>query len=149
MKSLLLLAVLAQGQSEAEHVPPDPPATHVNHDMSYGEMAEMMGMDDRKRFGKVVLDRIEWQDADEGSRFAWDAEAWYGGDYHKAWLQAEGDRTSGTTHESRLEAGWDRIVSAWWSVRVGLRHDGGTGPSRQWLGAGFAGLAPGFIESEL
>ena len=50
------------GRSEREHVPPDPPQTHV-HAMPYREMAEMMGMDDRKRFGKVMLDRLEWRDA--------------------------------------------------------------------------------------
>jgi copper resistance protein B len=137
----------AQGQSEIEHVPPDPPKTHV-HDMSYAEMVEMMGMDDRKKFGKVSLDRLEWRDADEGPEYAWDADAWYGGDFHKLWAQAEGERSAGDTHHSRLELGWERIVSAWWSVRAGLRHDGGAGPSREWLGAGFAGLAPGFIETE-
>jgi copper resistance protein B len=140
-------AARAQGQSEREHVPPDPPRTHV-HDMSYAQMVEMMGMDDRKKFGKVMLDRIEWRDGEDGSEYAWDASAWYGGDFHKAWLATEGERGAGTTHHSRLELGWDRIVSAWWSVRAGVRHDGGEGPSREWLGAGFAGLAPGFIETE-
>ena len=137
----------AQGQSQLEHVPPDPPRTHV-HDMSYREMVEMMGMDDRRRFGKVMLDQLEWQDADEGSRYAWDAEAWYGGDFHKLWLQTEGERSEGSTHDSRLELGWDRIVSAWWSVRAGWRHDAGFGPSRDWAGFGVAGLAPGFVELE-
>ena len=137
----------AQGQSQLEHVPPDPPQTHV-HDMSYREMVEMMGMDDRRRFGKVMLDQLEWQDADEGSRYAWDAEAWYGGDFHKLWLQAEGERVAGSTHDSRLELGWDRIVSAWWSVRASWRHDSGFGPARDWAGFGVAGLAPGFIEVE-
>lgn len=136
---------LAQGQSELEHVPPDPPQSHV-HDMSYEEMVEMMGMDDRRKFGKVMIDRLEWV-AEASSGFAWDADAWYGGDFHKIWLQAEGARGDAGTHESRLEAGWERIVSAWWSVRAGARHDGGFGPSREWLGAGFVGLAPGFIET--
>ena len=27
-------------------------------------------------------------------------------------------------------------MSRWWSVRAGLRHDGGIGPSRDWLGVG-------------
>jgi copper resistance protein B len=138
-----------QGQSQREHVPPDPPQTHVKHDMSYDEMAEIMGMDDRRRFGKLMLDRLEWQDADAGSRYAWDAEVWYGGDFHKVWLQTEGERVAGSTQESRLELGWDRIVSAWWNVRAGWRHDAGFGPSRDWLGAGFAGLAPGLIETEI
>ena len=137
----------AQGQSAREHVPPDPPRTHV-HDMPYGEMVEMMGMDDRRRFGKVMLDRLEWRDGDEGSQYAWDARAWYGGDYHKAWLEAEGEHVEEATSESRLEAGWERIMGPWWSVRAGLRHDGGIGPTRDWFGAGFIGLAPGFIETE-
>jgi copper resistance protein B len=140
-------AALAQGQSALEHVPPDPPRTHV-HDMSYAEMVEMMGMDDRKKFGKVMFDRLEWRDVDEGPEYAWDASAWYGGDFHKAWFEAEGERSAGTTHHSRLELGWERIVSAWWSVRASVRQDGGEGPSREWLGVGFTGLAPGFIETE-
>ena len=138
----------AQGQSQVEHVPPDPPRTHVKHDLSYGEMVDMMGMDDRRRFGKEMLDRLEWRDGDGGSRYAWDASAWYGGDHHKAWLEAEGERVADETHESRLEAGWERIISAWWSVRAGWRHDAGEGPARDWIGGGFIGLAPGFIETE-
>ena len=137
----------AQGQSQAEHVAPDPPQTHVKHDMSYGEMVEMMGMDDRKRFGKVMFDRLEWRGSDE-SQYAWDARAWYGGDYHKAWFEAEGERTEDATQKSRLEGGWERIVSAWWSVRAGVRHDGGMGPTRDWLGVGFSGLTPGFVDTQ-
>jgi copper resistance protein B len=138
----------AQGQSEMEHVPPDAPQSHVDHDMSYREMAELMGMDDRAKYGKVMLDRAEWIGTDGSDTFEWDAGAWYGGDFHKGWIEAEGERAGGVTHESRLEAGWERIVSAWWSVRAGARLDGGEGPSRGWAGFGIAGLAPGFIEME-
>lgn len=142
---LFCSASYAQGQSQLEHVPPDPPRTHV-HPMSYREMTEMMGMDDRRRFGKVTLERLEWQPGEDA--FGWDANAWYGGDINKVWLEAEGERVGGDTHESRLELSWDRIVSRWWSLRAGLRHDGGTGPARDWLAVGVAGLAPGFIEVE-
>jgi len=138
-------ALYAQGQSELEHVAPDPPRTHV-HDMSYREMTEMMGMDDRRRFGKAMLDRLEWHLGEDS--VAWDASAYYGGDSAKLWFEAEGERQSGDTRESRLELAWDRIVSRWWSARAGLRHDGGRGPARDWLGAGLSGLAPGFIEVE-
>jgi copper resistance protein B len=114
--------------------------------MSYREMVEMMGMDDRRRFGKVMFDRHSngrTRTTDRGML----GRAWYGGDYHKVWLEAEGDRTENATQESRLEAGWERIISAWWSVRAGLRHDAGEGPARDWAGVGFAGLAPGFIDT--
>jgi len=147
---MLLLAcgsnAYAQGQSQLEHVAPDPPNTQV-HPMSYGEMTQMMGMDDRRRFGKVMIDRLEWQEGDD-SALAWDTAAWYGGDFDKIWLEAEGERAGGQTDESRVELGWDRIVSPWWSARAGVRHDGGIGPSRDWLGVGVAGLAPGFFAME-
>jgi len=137
----------AQGQSELEHVPPDPPQTRV-HSMPYGEMAEMMGMDDRKRFGKVMLDELEWEDSDGGSSFEWDVAAWYGGDFNKLRLEAEGRRSGGETHDSRAELLWERVISPWWNLRAGLRHDSGIGPARDWAAIGVAGVAPGPIEIE-
>jgi len=137
----------AQGQSELEHVPPDAPQTQV-HAMPYDEMTEMMGMDDRRRFGKVMLDELEWQDSDDGSEFEWDAAAWYGGDFNKLRIEAEGRRFAGETRESRTELQFERIVSPWWSLRAGARHDAGVGPARDWAALGFAGLAPGLVEIE-
>ena len=146
-----LLATLAFAfaqcaRAQSEHVPPDPPQTHV-HDMPYDEMVEMMGMDDRARFGKVMLDRLEWRDADE-STVEWEASAWYGGDYHKVWLATEGEHVDGSVDDARVELLWDRILTAWWSTRLGVREDFGEGPTRGWLAFGVAGLAPGFFELE-
>jgi copper resistance protein B len=135
------LAAVAQGamaQEAPEHVPPDPPATSV-HDMPYAEMTRMMGMDDRKRFGKIMADEIEWRDGDQ----AWDVAAWYGGDFSKVRVESEGEHGEGT--QSRTELAWERIVSRWWSTRLGVRHDAGP-DSREWLSLGIAGTAPGFIE---
>lgn len=151
---MLVLAARAFGdepdQSEREHVPPDPPQTRV-HAMPYHEMADMMGMDDRKRFGKVMIDRLEWRDGDS-SIYEWDAAAWYGGDFNKLWFETEGEH-SGDSDEARVEALWDRIATAWWSTRLGLRTDVGRsdvedGSSRTWIAFGIAGLAPGFIDLE-
>jgi len=155
MRRLLLAAVCVSvalgtaaqepGQSEREHVPPDPPQTHV-HAMPYHEMADMMGMDDRKRFGKVMLDRLEWRDGDS-SIYDWDAAAWYGGDFNKLWIETEGGHHDGAT-DARVEVLWDHIATAWWSTRLGLRSDVGDAPSRNWAAFGVAGLAPGFVELE-
>jgi copper resistance protein B len=140
----LLLALAGGASAQSEHVPPDPPQSHV-HSMPYREMAEMMGMDDRARFGKVMLDRLEWRDADS-STYEWEAEAWYGGDYHKVWFETEGEHVAGSVADARVELLWDRILTRWWSTRLGARHDSGDGPARNWLAFGVAGLAPGFIE---
>ena len=136
-------------ESEREHVPPDPPQSHVNHDMGYRDMVEMMGMDDRARFGMVMLDRIEWVDADEGDVFEWEAAVRYGGDIHKIWLESEGARSGGASEAVRNEQAWDRVLSRWWSTRVGVRQDTGSGPTRTWAAFGVAGLAPGFFETEV
>ena len=134
------------GQSEREHVPPDPPQTRV-HEMPYHEMADMMGMDDRRRFGKVMIDRLEWQDGDS-SIYEWDAAAWYGGDFHKLWIETEGEHVDSMSTDARVEVLWDRIATAWWSTRLGMRWDVGDGPSQSWVAFGVAGLAPGFVELE-
>jgi copper resistance protein B len=135
------------GASEREHVPPDPPA-HEMHDMPYDAMVEMMAMDDTDPFSRVLFDQLDWRDGDGADVFAWDAEAWYGGDYHKLWLKTEGDLTGGTVEEARAEALWDRVFSRWWSLQTGVRHDFGEGPSRTWAAFGVQGLAPYFLEVE-
>lgn len=140
-------AAFSQGPSELEHVPPDAPRTRV-HSMPYDQMAEMMGMDDRKRFGKVMLDELEWRNGDESDSVEWDVAAWYGGDFNKLRIESEGERSTGETQASRTELLWERIVTPWWSLRAGARHDAGAGPARDWAAIGLAGLAPGFIEVE-
>jgi copper resistance protein B len=146
MLATLLAASAGVACAEGEHVPPDPPQTHV-HDMRYDEMVEMMGMDDRARFGKVMFDRLEWRDADE-STYEWEAAGWYGSDFNKLWLAAEGEHVDGAIGDARAELLWDRILNRWWSTRLGVREDFGEGPTRDWLAFGVAGLAPGFIELE-
>jgi len=133
--------------SEREHVPPDPPATEL-HAMPYRAMTRMMGMDDTASLGKILLDRLDWRDAGGASLFAWDAQAWYGNDYNKLWLKTEGERSRGTTEGARAEALWDRIVSRWWNLQAGVRHDFGEGPSRDWVAVGVQGLAPYFFDIE-
>jgi copper resistance protein B len=137
----------AMTESEREHVPPDPPA-HEMHDMPYKEMAEMMAMDDRDKYGRVVFDELDFRDAENEDFFAWDAQAWYGGDYNKLWLKTEGDLVGGSAEEVRTEALWDRVIGRWWSLQTGIRHDFGEGPSRTWAAFGLQGLAPYFFEIE-
>ena len=134
----------AQTESARDHVPPAPPTTQV-HDMSYADMAKTMGMDDRARFTKVMLDELEWRASDDA--VGWDAAAWHGGDLNKAWASVEGEREDGASH-ARVELVWDRVATRWWNTRAGVRLDTGDGPSRTWAAVGVAGLAPGFIEVE-
>ncbi|MBX5462216.1 MAG: copper resistance protein B [Steroidobacteraceae bacterium] len=133
-------------QSEREHIPPDPPS-HELGDMSYEDMARMMSMDDTEPVANVVIDQLDWRGGGTDA-YAWDAYAWYGTDYNKLWLKAEGERADGVTRESRNELLWDRIFSRWWSVQAGARLDLAQGPTRTWAAVGVQGLAPYFFGIE-
>ena len=143
-----LIALLARGVSEEEHVPPDPPTAQEDHSMPYKQMARVMEMDDRSTFGKVMLDRLEWRDADGGNAFEWNAEAWYGNDYDKIWLKAEGNRHASETESARTELLWNHTLTRWWNLQSGIRHDSPSGASRNWAALGVHGLAPGFVDVE-
>jgi copper resistance protein B len=134
-------------QSELEHVAPNPPS-QLMPDMSYQSMAQVMQMDDQERFGAVLIDQLEWGEAGGSGAFDWYAQGWYGGDYNKLWLKTEGERSDGTMTDARVEALWDHVLSRWWSLQTGLRHDFGDGPSRNWAAFGVEGLAPYFFNIE-
>ena len=130
------------GQSEREHVPPDPPQTRV-HAMPYHEMADMMGMDDRKRFGKVMLDRLEWRDGDS-SIYEWDAAAWYGGDFNKLWIETEGEHARWRARTRAWKCCGIALPPRGGARGLGLRSDVGDGPSRSWAGVRCRGSRAGF-----
>lgn len=148
--SLLLLALTVQAQAppvDPNHVPPDPPQ-HVMGDMTYKDMVSMMQMDDTRRFGKVMLDQLEWRNTPEGGAGAWDAQGWYGSDYDKLWIKTEGERLAGLTLNTSSELLFDRVIARWWDAQAGIRQDLGTGPARTWLALGVQGLAPYWLDVE-
>jgi len=133
-------------ESERAHVPPDPPSL-VLGEMSNERMIELMQMEDDAALGMIRIDELEAMRIDGENGVAWDVDAWYGGDYDKLWLKTKGERIAGATH-ARAELLWDRIVSPWWSLQAGVRHDVLEGPSRTWAALGLQGLAPHFFDIE-
>jgi copper resistance protein B len=133
-------------ESERRHIPPDPPQL-VLHDMSNERMIELMQMEDNAPVGMALLDELEWHEIDENDAVHWDGRFWYGNDYDKAWLRSEGNRVAGE-YDGLAELFWDRIVTRWWHVQAGVRHDFGEGPSRTLAAFGVQGLAPYWFEVE-
>jgi copper resistance protein B len=113
--------------------------------MSKERMTELMQMNDEAGYGKVLLDQLEWRESGNTDMQAWELDAWYGDDYDKIWLETEGEGIDGEA-DGRVELMWDRIISPWWSLQTGVRHDFGLGPSRTWLDLGIQGLAPYFFD---
>ncbi len=107
-----------------------------------------MEMRDDELFGRVLVNRLEAVDAKREYGQNLEAEAWYGGDYNKIWLKAEGERRSGRLERMRTEALWDRAFAAFWSTQLGIRHDTGQGATSNWLAFGVQGVAPYWFETE-
>jgi copper resistance protein B len=131
-----------------EHVPPPPPAQPM-HTMSPAQMAEVMQMDDAASLGMLLFDRLERTRSTRGDyASAWEAQGAWGGPIDRVWLKTEGERDAGGTRDGRIEALWGHAWTSFWDTQLGIRHDFGQGPTRQWLAAGVQGLAPYGFETQ-
>jgi len=70
-----------------------------------------------------IFEKLEWQDADNGSALNWDAQGWIGGDIDRLWLRSEGERTNGKTKKAEVQALWGHSISPWWDLVAGARQD--------------------------
>jgi copper resistance protein B len=132
--AFLLMTVAAAGANGEEH-PSD------------------MGMEGHDSFYKVMIDQLEWSNPGAGEeRAAWDAQAWYGGDYNKLRIKSEGRVVGGGAkrgvRDADIELLFDGVIARWWNLQAGARQDVGADPARTWLAVGVAGLAPQWIETE-
>ncbi|MHB1056421.1 MAG: copper resistance protein B [Rhodanobacter sp.] len=96
----------------------------------------------------LLIDRLEAFRGRAGNGQSWEAEGWYGSDTDKLWLRSEGERGRGGLEDGEVEALWNRAVAAFWSTQLGVRHDSGAGPRREWAAFGVQGLAPYWFEIE-
>ncbi|MEC4718140.1 copper resistance protein B [Noviherbaspirillum sp. CPCC 100848] len=118
-----------------------------NPDGSYQIPGSEMVMADNDIFYMVLFDQLEYVKSRDSNGLAWDAEAWVGRDYSRLWIKTEGERLEGRS-EGTIEALWSKPVAAFWDAQVGVRHDFGAGPSRQWLALAIQGVAPYWFDVE-
>ena len=88
-----------------------------------------------------IFEKLEWQDADDGSALNWEAQGWIGGDVDRLWLRTEGERTNGKTEEAEVQALWGHAISPWWDVVGGVRQDFKPGDPQTWAAFGIQGMA--------
>ena len=79
---------------------------------------------DQKHF-YVMFNQLEAQFAEAEDRFAWNGQAWYGGDLNKLWVKSEGHAslTDGGVEEAEIQALYSRAVAPFWDIQAGLRYD--------------------------
>ncbi len=127
--------------------PPDARDPDYSDGVDYGSMRGM-DMDDDAKHLYVLFDNLEYRYNSDGNAQAIDAQAWYGGDRNKLWLKLDGERSDGRLGATRTEVLWNHAISTYWGAQVGLRHDLGDGPTRNWTAIGVQGLAPYWFDLE-
>jgi len=121
--------------------PPNARSPDYSEGVGYGDMTGMDMIDNASRT-MLLIDQLEFTHGRDGNGVALDAQAWYGNDLNKLWLKADGEGSGGRLQELRTEALWDHAVAAYWDTQLGVRHDFGVGPGRNWAAFGVQGLAP-------
>jgi len=106
-------------------------------------------MADEHIFHSILVDRLEAARSRDRTTGQYDLMASIGRDYERAVLKAEGDVEDSRLQEARTELLWGHAVAAYWNTQLGVRHDGGAGPSRTWLAFGVQGLAPYWFEVDV
>ncbi|KQN42162.1 MULTISPECIES: copper resistance protein B [unclassified Pseudomonas] len=106
------------------------------------------GVHDKKLNSFILLDKFEYQDADNGSVLNWEAKGWIGGDVDRLWLRSEGERTNGVTEDAELQALWGHSIGPWWDVVTGVRQDFKPGSPQTWGAFGIQGMALYNFETE-
>lgn len=97
----------------------------------------------------LLFDKLEYQDADDGSALVWDANAWIGGNVDRLWLRSEGERTNGRTEQAELQALWGHAIGPWWDLVGGLRQDFKPGSAQTWGAFGIQGMPFYGLETEI
>ncbi|KPW37697.1 Copper resistance protein B [Pseudomonas amygdali] len=95
-----------------------------------------------------LADKLEWQDANDGSALAWDLSGWIGGDVDRLLLRSEGERINGKTEEAEIQALWGHAVSSSWDVVAGARQDFKPGAPQTWAAFGLQGQAISDLDIE-
>lgn len=103
-------------------------------------------LSDEHNFGALVIDRLERSHTRDGNGTSYDVQAWFGRDYDRLVVKAEGDVSKGKLQEARTELLWGHAIATFWDTQLGMRYDSGVGPDRGWLAFGVQGIAPYWFE---
>lgn len=107
-----------------------------------------MSMPDSQPLATLRVDQLEAFNGNAGSGQRWELQGSYGTDDNKLWLRSEGARTDGRLDDGDVELLWSHAVTPFWDTQLGVRHDMGYGPTRDWVALGVQGLAPYWFELE-
>ena len=132
---------MSMGPMQGGNAPPNARSADYSDGIGYGSM-KGMDMADNAPQGMLLIDRLEAFYGRDANGQNWEAQGWYGNDSNKLWFRTGGERSRGKLQDGDLEVFWNHNVAAFWNTQLGVRHDFGEGPRRNWAAFGVQGLAP-------
>ena len=103
-------------------------------------------MADQAYMGGLMANRLERSRSADNSFNAYDIQGWFGKDYERLVLKAEGAAAGGKLQEARTELLWGHALATYWNTQLGVRYDSGLEPDQTWLAFGVQGIAPYWFE---
>lgn len=93
----------------------------------------------------LTVKRLEWQHGNDNDQGAYDIEGWWGNDWNRAVLKAEGEISNKSLSNARTELLWRKPISTFWNTELGVRQDSGYERNRAWAALGINGIAPYWV----
>ncbi len=128
-----------QGRAQGGSAPAnarDPHAYSGGYSIESGKYAlpgpRILKLADEYNFASLLVDRLEMVRTSDNSSITYDLQAWYGRDYDRLVLKAEGNVDNGKIEEASTELLWSHAVATFWDGQLGLRYDSGEDPNRTW-----------------
>ncbi|BAV33277.1 copper resistance protein CopB [Sulfuricaulis limicola] len=134
------------GSMQGGSAPPDARDPHAYSGGYTLDPARPLRMADEHNFHSLLVDRFERVRTRDNSSTEYDLQAWFGRNYDRVVLKAEGEADDGRIEDAHTELLWGHAVAAYWDTQVGVRYDSGKNPDRKWLAFGIQGLAPYWFE---
>lgn len=134
------------GAMQGGSAPPDARDPHAWSGGYTLDPARPLRMGDEHNFHSIMIDRLEAVRTRDRTSSDYELQAWFGRDYNRAVLKAEGEVFDGRVEEARTELLWGHAMATYWDTQLGVRYDSGAGPDRRWLALGIQGLAPYWFE---
>ena len=99
------------------------------------------------RLSQLMINFAELRPGRHGAGYAWNGEAWIGGDVDRLVIKSEGEGAERLDH-GEVQALWSHALDPYWNLRAGIRQDIRPRPGRTYAALAIEGLAPWWFEIE-
>ena len=136
---------MKMGKMQGGSAPADARSPDYSQGRDFGPIHPpmMMGNDPLM---SLAVKRLEWAHRSNRNQAAYELEGWWGDDWNRAVLKAEGEIHKQSLNEAKTELLWRKPLTTFWNTELGVRQDSGYANNRTWLALGISGISPYWLD---